>query len=108
MKLKAVSQQKLSYEQYYLYSYSKTKTKCFGYYIIVSYSCVHRMTIGRLRVCVGSVLAFYRIRDENRAKIKISFSCGHRVSKSARYDKLLLFWLKFLYRFFFRLAFLDK
>ena len=44
------------------------------------------MAIGRLRVCVGSILAFYQIRDENRAKLKISYSCGHRVSKSARYD----------------------
>ena len=49
-------------------------------------SCVHRVTIGRLRVCVGSILAFYQIRDENRAKLKNSYSCGHRVSKSARYD----------------------
>ena len=56
--------------------------------IIVSYSCVHRVAIGRLRVCVGSILAFYQIRDENRAKLKISYSCGHRVSKSARYDKV--------------------
>ena len=47
--------------------------------IIVSHSCVHRVTIGRLRVCVGSILAFYQSRDENRAKIKISFSCDHRV-----------------------------
>ena len=52
-------------------------------------SCVHRVTIGRLRVCVGSILAFYQIRDENRAKFKISYSCGHRVSKSARYDATL-------------------
>ena len=57
--------------------------------IIVSYSCVHRVTIGRLRVCVGSILAFYQIRDENCAKFKISYSCGHRVSKSARYDATL-------------------
>ena len=42
-----------------------------------------------LRVCVGSILAFYQIRDENRAKLKISYSCGHRVSKSARYDATL-------------------
>ena len=49
-------------------------------------SCVHRVNIGRLRVCVGSILAFNQIRDENRAKLKISYSCGHRVSKSARYD----------------------
>ena len=27
--------------------------------------------------------------DENRAKLKISYSCGHRVSKSARYDATL-------------------
>ena len=47
--------------------------------IIVSYSCVHRVTIGGLRVCAGSILAFYQIRDENRAKFKISYSCGHRV-----------------------------
>ena len=52
-------------------------------------SCVHRVAIGRLRVCVGSILAFYQIRDENRAKLKISYSCGHRVSKSARYDATL-------------------
>ena len=57
--------------------------------IIVSYSCVHRVAIGRLRVCIGSILAFYQIRDENRAKLKISYSCGHRVSKSARYDATL-------------------
>ena len=57
--------------------------------IIVSYSCVHRVAIGRLRVCVGSILAFYQIREENRAKLKISYSCGHRVSKSARYDATL-------------------
>ena len=58
--------------------------------IIVSYSCVHHgVAIGRLRVCVGSILAFYQIRDENRAKLKISYSCGHRVSKSARYDATL-------------------
>ena len=57
--------------------------------IIVSYSCVHRVSIGRLRVCVGSILAFYQTRDENRAKLKISYSCGHRVSKSARYDATL-------------------
>ena len=50
--------------------------------IIVSYLCVHRVAIGRLSVCVGSILAFYQIRDENRAKLKISYSCGHRVSKS--------------------------
>ena len=37
----------------------------------------------------GSILAFYQIRDENRAKLKISYSCGHRVSKSARYDATL-------------------
>ena len=54
--------------------------------IIVSYSCVHRVTIGRLRVCVGSILAFYQIRDENREKFKLSYSCVHRVSKWARYD----------------------
>ena len=58
--------------------------------IIVSYSCVHRVAIGRLRVCVGSILAFYQIRNENRAKLKISYSCGHRVSKSARYDATLI------------------
>ena len=52
-------------------------------------SCVHRVAIGRLRVCVGSILAFYQIREENRAKLKISYSCGHRVSKSARYDATL-------------------
>ena len=46
----------------------------------------HRVAIGRLRVCICSILAFYQIRDENRAKLKISYSCGHRVSKSARYD----------------------
>ena len=54
--------------------------------IIVCPSCVHRVPIGRLRTCFGSTLAFYQIRDENRAKLKISYSCGHRVSKSARYD----------------------
>ena len=53
-------------------------------------SCVHRVNIGRLRVCVGSILAFNQIRGENRAKFKISYSCGHRVSKSARYDATLM------------------
>ena len=57
--------------------------------IIVCPSCVHRVPIGRLRTCFGSTLAFYQIRDENRAKLKISYSCGHRVSKSARYDATL-------------------
>ena len=52
-------------------------------------SCVHRVAIGRLRVCIGSILAFYQIPDENRAKLKISYSCGHRVSKPARYDATL-------------------
>ena len=63
----------------------------FGYNreLFVCPSCVHRVAIGRLRVCVGSILAFYQIRDENRAKLKISYSCGHRVSKSARYDATL-------------------
>ena len=60
----------------------------FGYNrgLFVCPSCVHRVAIGRLRVCVGSILAFYQIREENRAKLKISYSCDHRVSKSARYD----------------------
>ena len=64
----------------------------FGYNreLFVCPSCVHRVAIGRLRVCVGSILAFYQIRDENRAKLKISYSCGHRVSKSARYDATLM------------------
>ena len=57
--------------------------------IIVCPSCVHRVSIGRLRTCFGSTLAFYQIRDENRAKLKISYSCGHQVSKSARYDATL-------------------
>ena len=63
----------------------------FGYNreLFVCPSCVHRVAIGRLRVCVGSILAFYQIREENRAKLKISYSCGHRVSKSARYDATL-------------------
>ena len=39
-----------------------------------------------LRLNIGFLLAFYQIRDENRAKFKISYSCGHRVSKSARSD----------------------
>ena len=47
--------------------------------IIMWYSCVHRVTIGRLRT-FGSKLAFYQIRDENCAKFKIPYSCGHRVS----------------------------
>ena len=59
--------------------------------IIVCPSCVHRVPIGRLRTCFGSTLAFYQIRDENRPKLKISYSCGHRVSKSARYDATLRF-----------------
>ena len=64
----------------------------FGYNreLFVCPSCVHRVAIGRLRVCVGSILAFYQIREENRAKLKISYSCGHRVSKSARYDATLM------------------
>ena len=60
-------------------------------------SCIVRDCIGYNRVfivcpSVGFVHAsaqhwlFYQIRDENRAKLKISYSCGHRVSKSARYD----------------------
>ena len=60
----------------------KTTTSCiFG-------DCIgyNRVSIGRLRTCFGSTLAFYQIRDENRAKLKSSYSCGHRVSKSARYD----------------------
>ena len=63
----------------------------FGYNreLFVCPSCVHRVSIGRLRVCIGSILAFYQIRDENRANLKISYSCGHRVSKSARYDATL-------------------
>ena len=63
----------------------------FGYNreLFVCPSCVHRVAIGRLRVCVGSILAFYQISEENRAKLKISYSCGHRVSKSARYDATL-------------------
>ena len=62
--------------------------ECFGYNreLFVCPSCVYRVTIGRLRVFVGSILAVYKIRDENRAKFKISYSCGHRVSKSVRYD----------------------
>ena len=66
----------------------------FGYNreLFVCPSCVHRVAIGRLRVCVGSILAFYQIREENRAKLKISYSCGHRVSKSARYDATLKEW----------------
>ena len=58
--------------------------------IIGSYSCVHRVTIGRLRVRYGSILSFYQIRDENRAKLKNSYSCVQRVSKSARYDATLM------------------
>ena len=63
----------------------------FGYNreLFVCPSCVHRVAIGRLRVYVGSILAFYQIHEENRAKLKISYSCGHRVSKSARYDATL-------------------
>ena len=60
---------------------------CIGYNR-VSIVC-HRVSIGRLRTCFDSTLAFYQIRDENRAKLKISYSCGHRVSKSARYDATL-------------------
>ena len=53
----------------------------FGYNreLFVCPSCVHRVAIGRLRVCVGSILAFYQIRDENRAKLKISYSCRQYV-----------------------------
>ena len=63
----------------------------FGYNreLFVCPSYVHRVAIVRLRVCVGAILAFYQIREENRAKLKISYSCGHRVSKSARYDATL-------------------
>ena len=74
----------------------KTTTSCIvrdsiGYnrVSIVCPSCVIRVSIGRLRTCFGSTFAFYQIRDENRAKLKISYSCGHRVSKSARYDTTL-------------------
>ena len=65
--------------------------ECFGYNRepFMCPSCVHRVNIGRLRVYVGSILAFNQIREENRAKLKISYSCGHRVSKSARYDATL-------------------
>ena len=56
-------------------------------------SCILRDCIGYNSVSIvcpsvgfGSTLAFYQIRDENRANLKISYSCGHRVSKSARYD----------------------
>ena len=63
-------------------------------------SCIVRDCIGYNRVSivcpsVGFVHAsaqhwlFYQVRDENRAKLKISYSCGHRVSKSARYDATL-------------------
>ena len=31
----------------------------------------------------GFFFFFYQIRDKNRPKFKISYSCGHRVSKSA-------------------------
>ena len=67
---------------------SSSLRECFGYNreLFVCPSCVHRVTIGTLRVCVGSILAFYQIRDENRVKFKNSYSCGHRVSKSVRYD----------------------
>ena len=63
----------------------KTTTSC------IVRDCIgyNRVSIGRLRTCFGSTLAFYQIRDENRAKLKISYSCGHRVSKSARYDATL-------------------
>ena len=47
--------------------------------IIVCPSFVHRVPIGRLRTCFGSTLAFYQIRDENRAKLKISYSCQNRL-----------------------------
>ena len=70
----------------------KTTTSCIvrdASGIIVCPSCIHRVPIGRLRTCFGSTLAFYQIRDENRAKLKNSYSCGHRVSKSARYDATL-------------------
>ena len=66
--------------------------------IIVCLSCVPRVSIGRLRTCFGSTLAFYQIRDENRAKLKISYSCGHRVSKSARYDATFNYFVKNLRR----------
>ena len=64
---------------------------CIGYnrVSIVCPSCAHRVPIGRLRTCFGSTLAFYQIRNENRAKLKISYSCGYRVSKLARYDATL-------------------
>ena len=61
-------------------------------------SCIVRDCIGynrvsivcpSLRTCFGSTLAFYQIRDKNRAKFKISYTCGHRVSKSARSDAIL-------------------
>ena len=46
---------------------------CIGYHR-VSIVCP---SVGFVRF--GSTLAFYQIRDENRAKLKISYSCGHRV-----------------------------
>ena len=51
--------------------------------VFVCPSCDHRQAsyMLRLKICL-----FYRIRDENRAKFKISYSCGHRVPKSARND----------------------
>ena len=65
--------------------------ECFGYnrLAFVCPSCVHRVTIGRLRTCIGSKMAFYQIHDENHAKLKISYSCGHLVPKLARYDATL-------------------
>ena len=63
----------------------------FGYNreLFVCPSCVHRVAMVGFVYALGSILAFYQIRYENRAKLKISYSCGHRVSKSARYDATL-------------------
>ena len=64
----------------------------------ITTSCIVRDCIGYNRVSIvcpsvgfvhasaQATMAFYQIRDENRAKLKNSYSCGHRVSKSARYD----------------------
>ena len=68
---------------------SKTTTSC------IVRDCIEYNRVSIVYPSVGFVhdsaqhWLFYQIRDENRAKLKISYSCGHRVSKSARYDATL-------------------
>ena len=59
--------------------------ECFGYNRepFVCPSCVHRVNIGRLRVCVGSILAFNQIRYEiarnSKFHIRVAIVCQNRL-----------------------------